>query len=288
MKIDEGWTVPQIAAALDVPEGAVDGVKRRYADKGSQGVVRDGVQADHFRKLDQKGKADLITLACGDAPEWHDHWTLSDSAGLADQMVELGLVESHSYETVRLNLRKTSSSRGAISPPEADASPTGGEFVAAPVSSIGQAMEDVLDLYAEPYGADRPWCALTRLSTPPEADRPTSGLRVSPRWHPQHLPVLRTAGQLGQSTHHPPAHHVELCSPDAKARGCGLSRCPSEPRDLGQSQHPPHGLPSRDLSTAATRHIVKRLEFHHCPKHAGWLNPVLRLPKGWRKSSSAY
>ena len=55
-------------------------------------------------------------------------------------------------------------------------------------------MEDVLDLYAEPYGADRPWCALTRLSTPPEADRPTSGLRVSPRWHPQHLPVLRTAG----------------------------------------------------------------------------------------------
>ena len=74
--------------------------------------------------MDQKGKADLITLACGDAPEWHDHWTLSASAGLADQMVELGLVESHSYETVRLNLRKTSSNRGAISPPEADASPT--------------------------------------------------------------------------------------------------------------------------------------------------------------------
>ena len=39
MKIDEGWTVPQIAAALDVPEAAVDGVKRRYADKGSEGCV---------------------------------------------------------------------------------------------------------------------------------------------------------------------------------------------------------------------------------------------------------
>ena len=38
-------------------------------------------------------------------------------------MVELGLVESLSYETVRLKLKKTSSSRGASSPPEADASP---------------------------------------------------------------------------------------------------------------------------------------------------------------------
>ncbi len=35
------------------------------------------------------------------------------------------------------------------------------------------------------------------------------------------------------------------------------------------------------------RRIVKRLEFHHTPKHASWLNPVLSLPKGWRRSNSA-
>ena len=39
---------------------------------------------------------------------------------------------------------------------------------------------------------------------------------------------------------------------------------------------------------AEARRIVKRLEFHHTPKHASWLNPVLSLPKGWQKSSSAY
>ena len=38
---------------------------------------------------------------------------------------------------------------------------------------------------------------------------------------------------------------------------------------------------------AEARRIAKRLEFHHTPKHGSWLNPVLSLPKGWRRSSSA-
>ncbi len=38
---------------------------------------------------------------------------------------------------------------------------------------------------------------------------------------------------------------------------------------------------------AEARRIARRLEFHYTPKHGSWLNPVLSLPKGWRKSSSA-
>ena len=38
---------------------------------------------------------------------------------------------------------------------------------------------------------------------------------------------------------------------------------------------------------AEARRIVKRLEFHHTSKHASWLNPVLSLPKGWRRLSLA-
>ncbi|MYC36025.1 MAG: hypothetical protein F4X66_03820 [Chloroflexi bacterium] len=34
------------------------------------------------------------------------------------------------------------------------------------------------------------------------------------------------------------------------------------------------------------RRIAERLEFHHTPKHGSWLNPVLSLSKGWRRSSS--
>ena len=103
LKIDEGWKAPPIAAALDVAEGTVYRVKRRYADEGLDGVLHDRVQANRFRKLDDKGEAHLIALACSDAPEGHQRWTLEL---LADQMVELGVVESLSYETVRLKLKK--------------------------------------------------------------------------------------------------------------------------------------------------------------------------------------
>ena len=112
LKIDEGWKAPQIADALDVSEGTVYGVKRRYAAAGLDGVLRDRPQGNRYRKLDDKGEAHLIALACSDAPEGHDHWTLQL---LADRMVELGVVESLSYETVRLKLKKTFSSPGASS-----------------------------------------------------------------------------------------------------------------------------------------------------------------------------
>ncbi len=112
LKINEGWKAPQVASAPDVAEGTVCRVKRRYADEGLDGVLHDRVQANRFRKLDDKAEAHLIGLECSDAPEGHDHWTLQL---LADRMVELGLVESLSYETVRLKLNKTSSSRGASS-----------------------------------------------------------------------------------------------------------------------------------------------------------------------------
>ena len=64
------------------------------------------------RKLDDRGEAHLIALACSPAPEGHGHWTLRLLAGKA---VELGLVESLSHETVRLRLKKTRSSRGGSS-----------------------------------------------------------------------------------------------------------------------------------------------------------------------------
>ena len=109
LRTDEGWSASQVAAALDTSPRTVLRTKRRYAEEGLDGVLHDHPQANRYRKLDDRGEAYLIALACSDAPEGHDHWTLRL---LADQAVELGLVESLSYETVRLRLKKTSSSRG--------------------------------------------------------------------------------------------------------------------------------------------------------------------------------
>ena len=109
LKTDEGWSASQVASALDTSPRTVFRTKRRYAEEGLEGVLHDRPQANRYRKLDDRGEASLIALACSDAPDGRDHWTLRL---LANKVVELGLVESLSYETVRLKLKKTSSSPG--------------------------------------------------------------------------------------------------------------------------------------------------------------------------------
>ncbi len=98
-----------MAAALDTSPRTVFRTKRRYAEAGLDGVLHDRPQANRYRKLDDRGEAHLIALACSDPPEGHDHWTLRL---LADKVVELGLASSLTHETVRLRLKKTPSSLG--------------------------------------------------------------------------------------------------------------------------------------------------------------------------------
>ena len=40
LKVDAGWTAPQVAAALDVSERTVFRTKRRYAEEGLDEVLR--------------------------------------------------------------------------------------------------------------------------------------------------------------------------------------------------------------------------------------------------------
>ena len=109
LKTDDDWSAPQVAEALDVALGTVYRIKRRFAEAGLEGVLQDRPQAHRYRKLDDRGEAHLIALACSPAPEGHDHWTLRLLAG---KVVELGLAPALSHEAVRQRLKKTSSSRG--------------------------------------------------------------------------------------------------------------------------------------------------------------------------------
>ncbi|PYE53679.1 helix-turn-helix domain-containing protein [Deinococcus yavapaiensis] len=99
-----------IAEQLEISARTVARVRRRD--------VLDGFEAalDHLRpqrlkpkKLDERSEAHLIALSCSTVPDdlGHKTWTLRL---LADRMVELGYVESISHETVRVYLKKTSSS----------------------------------------------------------------------------------------------------------------------------------------------------------------------------------
>ena len=147
-------------------------IKRRYVEEGLDAVLHDRVQANRFRKLDDKGEAHLIALACSDAPEGHDHWTLQL---LADRMVELGVVESLSYETVRLKLKKRPqapvSSTGRLWRKQQWCIPkVGGEFVAAMEDVLGPVSRTGQVLYAEAYDPSRPVVCFDETSTQLLAD----------------------------------------------------------------------------------------------------------------------
>lgn len=109
LKADAGWGVGRIVEALDVSAGTVCRTKRRYLEGGLSRALEENPRPGQPTKLDERGEAHLIALACSDAPHGHDHWTLRL---LANKAVELGLASSMSHEGIRKRLKKTISSRG--------------------------------------------------------------------------------------------------------------------------------------------------------------------------------
>lgn len=109
LKCDEGWKPSKVAEALDICQGTVFRIKRRFAEDGLDGALLERPRPRPRGKLDDKGEAHLIALACSPAPQGHDHWTLRLLAG---KVVELGLAPSMSHEGVRKRLKKTPLNRG--------------------------------------------------------------------------------------------------------------------------------------------------------------------------------
>jgi transposase len=96
----------QIAEILDISRRTVIRIKQRFV-QGNLEVALTGSfprERPERRCLDGKGEAQLIHLACSQAPDGRQRWTLEL---LADQMVCLGYVEHISPETVRTTLKKT-------------------------------------------------------------------------------------------------------------------------------------------------------------------------------------
>jgi transposase len=101
-----GWPDERIAEALEIGVSTVARMRQRFVEQGFAAVVDpERVRRPSRRRLDGEQEARLLALACGPAPQGRTRWTLRL---LADQMVELEVVESISHETVRQVLKKTS------------------------------------------------------------------------------------------------------------------------------------------------------------------------------------
>lgn len=108
---DGGWSDEGISAALDLGTATIERVRRRFVEAGLEAALRRRQGSGRKqRRLDGEQEAHLIALVCSEVPKGRGRWTLRL---LADQLVELGCVESISHETVRQTLKKTNSNRGS-------------------------------------------------------------------------------------------------------------------------------------------------------------------------------
>ena len=95
-----------IAKAFSCHLNTVSDLCQRFVEQGLESALdrKKRLNPPTPHKLDGRGEARLIALACRKPPEGASHWALRL---LADELVELGVVESISYETVRRVLKKT-------------------------------------------------------------------------------------------------------------------------------------------------------------------------------------
>jgi len=100
----------QIARSLSVGSATVERVRRRFVEEGLDLALSPYHTVKRWQrtKLDGRQEARLIAIACSKPPQGRARWTLRL---LADTMVELKLVDTVSYETVRVTLKKMNSSR---------------------------------------------------------------------------------------------------------------------------------------------------------------------------------
>ena len=102
------WTDERIAEAFEVSTATVARERRRFCEEGLEVALMPKKPGRPRRRvLDGRAEAHLIALSCSDPPEGRERWSMRL---LADQMVELGHVDTLSHETVRRTLKKTASS----------------------------------------------------------------------------------------------------------------------------------------------------------------------------------
>lgn len=98
----------EIAEELHCCQYTVTKLRERFS-KVRLGVIQDKPRTGRPRIIDGDVEAHIIAVACSEAPEGRDRWTLRLIAG---RLVTLTDIESCSYGSVRNVLKKTNLSRG--------------------------------------------------------------------------------------------------------------------------------------------------------------------------------
>jgi hypothetical protein len=99
------WTDEKIAEAFGCRRQTVENIRQRLVERGFEETLNGAprVHPPVEKLLDGNQEAQIIALRLGPPPKGYANWTLRLLAGKA---VELEIVETVSYETVRRTLKK--------------------------------------------------------------------------------------------------------------------------------------------------------------------------------------
>ena len=267
---ERGQTAAEIEAALSASPSTVYRTRQRFVEEGMERALSDDSRPGGERLLTEKQEAVLVAAACSPPPEGRAHWTLRLLAG---RMVELTDIESLSHETVHRRLQEKE-----IKPwqkkmwciPEVDA-----KFVAH--------MEDVLDLYAQAPDPLRPVVCVDETLKQLVADvkEPLPPQPGSVEKYDYHYRRNGTANlfvfvdrhrkwRRVKVTEHKGNHDFAQCMRDLvdiHYPGALMIRVVLD----NLSTHRPGAL-YQAFPAEEARRILRRIEFHHTPKHASWLD----------------
>jgi Homeodomain-like domain len=100
------WTDVRIAEAFSCRVQTIENLRKRLVTEGFEIALQGKPRstAPRERVLDGKQEAKVIALRLGKPPKGFANWSLRL---LAEHVVELGIVDSISHETVRQTLKKT-------------------------------------------------------------------------------------------------------------------------------------------------------------------------------------
>jgi len=99
------WVVARVAEALGTTTRSLEHLKKRFIEEGLQAALERKERETPPRAIQFGGEfeAHLLALACSEAPEGRERWTVRL---LAEKMVELQWVETVSPMTVCNTLKK--------------------------------------------------------------------------------------------------------------------------------------------------------------------------------------
>ena len=109
---EERLSREEMRKAYRVNPSTISQIAQRFVEEGMESALGRREQANRCRKVDGRVEAHIVAIACSDAPEGRERWTLQL---IADELVNLGVVESISDTAVGNTLKKTKLSLGGKS-----------------------------------------------------------------------------------------------------------------------------------------------------------------------------